>query len=842
MSSCSVRVMCRFRPQNAKEKKNNEKAVRSGFDIQYSGDTNVNLKIENTNHPFTFDRVFDPDTKQEEVYDVVAQPSVRDVLDGYNATIFAYGQTGSGKTFTMFGIRNDPNLRGLIPRASSYIFNAIEQDDSDIEYAIKISFLEIYKERIHDLLDPTGSKDGPGLKIRESPQKGIWVEGLSEEFATCEEDIEDLIKAGESLRATAATEMNERSSRSHSVLMVVIEQKLSDGSTKTGRLNLVDLAGSERVGKTNVTGKQLDEAKDINKSLSTLGKCIHALAEASSKPKGQVHIPFRESNLTRMLQESLGGNTKTTLFLAASPAIYNADETLSTLRFGASAKTIKTLVHINKKRSIAELEALVANLTKEVRGLQKYCKALEKHIEYMQSPDYDPSKPMALSVPRPTLDGKDDKKPAATPLTASGTTAAARPGSAAGKLTRNPDGSTVNLRRALNDSGEPSSDDDEDASTLSLAETQLKLQELTKASEMQLDMLRVELREAQEREKDFKTQLDKTNEKCNDAVEKLNSIRSKSAGDAQNATKRIAELEEQLREKAEESEESVLLLYTDNERLEQEVEELTARLHKLQAELSAKAPSPKAVINEDRVIELETQLKGATRKLRATEEREAQLNGKLQAQKERLAVLTQNVSELTVQNQLLKTEKDEASSDKDRMEKQVARLKKDIRDQEENFTKQVEELEKQVHTRSRVWRPARNRRVGWQQAFAEKVDILAHMKGLRKTNSPLLETAMKDHERSMISRGDAATNAAVMAQYPQLTQEELEIYGQAFAAVDTQKFYFIGGDQLRSIFQMLSRPISEENLVYLFTSLDQDQDGWISYDEYIYGMTVWKGQ
>ena len=253
----------------------------------------------------------------------------RDVLNGYNGTIFAFGQTGSGKTYTMFGpddITCEED-KGIVPRASAHLFGAIRDDPREIQYSIKASFLEIYKENIRDLLHPAT----PTLPVRESPTKGVYVEHLTEEYVSSEEDIAELIRLGEASRSVAATQMNARSSRSHSLFIIQVEQKnLADDSIKTGRLNLVDLAGSEKVGKTGATGNLLEEAKKINQSLSALGNCIHALTESH-----RGHVPYRDSKLTRILQESLGGNTKTTLVITASPHVFNAEETLGSLRFGA---------------------------------------------------------------------------------------------------------------------------------------------------------------------------------------------------------------------------------------------------------------------------------------------------------------------------------------------------------------------------------------------------------------------------------------------------------------------------------------------------------------------------
>ncbi|EFA80039.1 kinesin-1 [Heterostelium album PN500] len=393
-TSCNIRVIARFRPLNAREKSGDQDQVV----VQFPGEGTQLIMNQGGNQvPFTFDRVFPPDTHQEEIFEIV-KSTVDDVLNGYNGTIFAYGQTGSGKTFTMFGSEDkDPELAGIIPRTNVHIFNKIAEDTSGSEFTIKCSFVEIYMEIIKDLLNPKNTN----LKIRESKANGIWIEGLTEEFVADEHEIMDLIALGEQSRSVSKTNMNQRSSRSHSLLILTIEQKSKDGSIKRGKLNLVDLAGSEKVAKTGAEGQTLEEAKKINQSLSLLGNCIHALTESKRE-----HIPFRDSKLTRILQESLGGNTKTTLMITASPHVSNVEETISTLKFGSRAKTIKNTVKVNSQKSAAELLAIIGVLTKELSSLKHYSLSLEKLVEYMKSPEYIPGSPipeqlLCLAAPPP---------------------------------------------------------------------------------------------------------------------------------------------------------------------------------------------------------------------------------------------------------------------------------------------------------------------------------------------------------------------------------------------------------------------------------------------------------
>lgn len=297
-----------------------------------------------------------------------------DILKGYNGTIFAYGQTGSGKTYTMFGdeSRQDEDQLGIIPRSCALLFNKLEEQKDVVEYSLKCSFLEIYKEEIQDLLTPNSSLK---LKIRESPAKGVWVEGLSQTSVISAQDVMECIRLGEKSRKIASTLMNQISSRSHSLFILTLVQKLQDGTTKSGSLNLVDLAGSERVNKTGATGETLEEAKKINHSLSALGNCMMALTKAK-----RGHVPYRDSKLTFLLRESLGGNSKTTLLIACSPHVSNEEETLSTLRFGHRAKSIKNSVKINQHKSLEELELLVAKQNSEITRLRRHVKELEKAL------------------------------------------------------------------------------------------------------------------------------------------------------------------------------------------------------------------------------------------------------------------------------------------------------------------------------------------------------------------------------------------------------------------------------------------------------------------------------
>lgn len=327
---------------------------------------------ENNTYRFNLDRIFDYNSNQVDVYDYGARPIIESVLEGFNGTIFAYGQTSSGKTHTMQGVLGNMEKEGIIPRMVRHVFNYIMNSSADIEYTVKVSMIEIYMEKIKDLIDVNRYN----LNVREDKAKGIYIEGLSEHYVGSEDEVLEIMEIGSDNRSVAATNMNEHSSRSHSIFIMTIHQNnIKDFSAKTGKLYLVDLAGSEKISKTGATGLTLEEAKTINKSLTTLGMVINSLTDGKS-----THIPYRESKLTRVLQESLGGNAKTCLIVTCSPSIYNDAETLSTMRFGVRAKNIKNKPKINKEVTVAELKIEIEKLDNTVDRLQRRIKQLENFI------------------------------------------------------------------------------------------------------------------------------------------------------------------------------------------------------------------------------------------------------------------------------------------------------------------------------------------------------------------------------------------------------------------------------------------------------------------------------
>ncbi|XP_074337855.1 kinesin-like protein KIN-1 [Apium graveolens] len=347
----NVTVCARFRPLNSREADSNDLCIQ-GLDAE-----SFVLKDEKDEElKFSFDKVFYPDSEQDEVFGFAALPIIKDVFNAVNGTIITYGQTGAGKTYSMEGpgIANcDEQNKGLVPRVIDELFETISASDGAINHTITLSMVEIYMEKIRDLFDL--SKDN--IQIKEHKVLGILLQGVTEITLVNPEEALKSLSNGISSRAVGETQMNMASSRSHCVYIFTVKQEVTvDKRIKYGKLMLVDLAGSEKVEKTGAEGRILEEAKNINKSLSALGNVVNAMTGPLGKGS---HIPYRDSKLTRVLQNALGGNCRTALLCCCSPSPRNVSESLSTLRFGARARHVKTSPHVSPKeeKSIKKHEA-----------------------------------------------------------------------------------------------------------------------------------------------------------------------------------------------------------------------------------------------------------------------------------------------------------------------------------------------------------------------------------------------------------------------------------------------------------------------------------------------------
>lgn len=360
-NSESIKVVFRVRPLSTKEKQQGCKIAT----IAHEKNGVIEIRNElsggvcESSKAFTFDAVFSEESTQRHIYDVCAAPVVQSVLEGYNGTIFAYGQTGAGKTHTMEGVNEPSSLKGIIPNTFEHIFDHIALNGAKYKYLVRASYFEIYMEEIRDLL----SQSPQPLELKETVSGTVFVKDLSDVVVKSVSDIDGVLQQGKKNRSVGATLMNAGSSRSHAIFSIVIECCSTEGQDehiRVGKLNLVDLAGSERQSKTGATGERLKEAAKINLSLSALGNVISALVDGKSN-----HIPYRDSKLTRILQDSLGGNTKTVMCANAGPADYNYEESLSTLRYANRAKNIKNRPVINddpKDAKLREYQEEIARL------------------------------------------------------------------------------------------------------------------------------------------------------------------------------------------------------------------------------------------------------------------------------------------------------------------------------------------------------------------------------------------------------------------------------------------------------------------------------------------------
>ncbi|KAM9424578.1 kinesin-like protein KIF1C [Pholidichthys leucotaenia] len=427
MAGASVKVAVRVRPFNSRETGRNARCV-----IQMQGNstciTNPKQSKDGVKN-FTFDYSYwshtsadDPSfASQRQVYKDIGEEMLLHAFEGYNVCIFAYGQTGAGKSYTMMG-KQEPGQEGIIPQLCEDLFQRTnENSDPDLTYSVEVSYMEIYCERVRDLLNP---KSQGTLRVREHPILGPYVEDLSKLAVTGFSDIRDLMDAGNKARTVAATNMNETSSRSHAVFTIVFTQKRRDQMTsldteKVSKISLVDLAGSERADSSGAKGTRLKEGANINKSLTTLGKVISALAEMqSSKKRKSDFIPYRDSVLTWLLKENLGGNSRTAMIAALSPADINYEETLSTLRYADRAKQIRCNAVINEDpnaKLIRELKAEVERLRNLLfsQGLQELLQNSANSNSGPKTVPGVPPSPLQLAVTANGIEPKDVSAPTA---------------------------------------------------------------------------------------------------------------------------------------------------------------------------------------------------------------------------------------------------------------------------------------------------------------------------------------------------------------------------------------------------------------------------------------------
>ncbi|NXS74412.1 KIF4 protein, partial [Pandion haliaetus] len=358
-----VRVALRCRPLVPKETSEGCQMCLSFV----SGEPQV---VVGSDKSFTYDYVFDPSVEQEEVFNTAVAPLIRGIFKGYNATVLAYGQTGSGKTYSMGGTytanqEHEPSV-GVIPRVIKLLFKEKEQRQ-DWEFVLKVSYLEIYNEDILDLLCPSRERSSP-ISIREDPKEGIKIVGLTERNVTCAQDTVSCLEHGNNFRTVASTAMNSQSSRSHAIFTICIDQKKKNDKNSSfhSKLHLVDLAGSERQKKTKAEGDRLKEGININRGLLCLGNVISALGDENKKGG---FVPYRDSKLTRLLQDSLGGNSHTLMIACVSPADSNLEETLNTLRYADRARKIKNKPIVNLDPQAAELHHLKQQVVQQLQVL-----------------------------------------------------------------------------------------------------------------------------------------------------------------------------------------------------------------------------------------------------------------------------------------------------------------------------------------------------------------------------------------------------------------------------------------------------------------------------------------
>jgi hypothetical protein len=394
-----IKVVIRCRPLSSKEIENGNKKIVTMFEQEENGVVSVRHEVDDeASKDFTFDKVFDEKTEQAELFEKTAYHIVGNVLEGYNGTIFAYGQTGTGKTHTMEGERKPKEMRGVMARCFESVYNEIDQL-KDCQFLVRASYLEIYKENIRDLLS---SNPNNKLIMHEKPDSGVYVKDLSSFICKSAKEMQAVQDTGRKNKSMGATKMNATSSRSHSVFTLTLEcsEVGPDGKDhiRVGKLNMVDLAGSERQAKTNATGQRLEEAIKINLSLTCLCQVISALTDSKAS-----YVPYRDSQLTRLLMDSLGGNTKTVMIANIGPADYNTDETINTLRWASRAKSIKNKPRINEDPK----DAMLREFQDEIRKLRSQLDMIQDGRDPNAAIGVIGGKPQIIEK---VIKVKDDKK------------------------------------------------------------------------------------------------------------------------------------------------------------------------------------------------------------------------------------------------------------------------------------------------------------------------------------------------------------------------------------------------------------------------------------------------
>ncbi|XP_074847628.1 kinesin-like protein KIF3C isoform X2 [Carettochelys insculpta] len=396
-SSEALKVVARCRPMSGKEEAAGCERVLE-MDVKLGQVTLRNPRAApgELAKTFTFDAVYDASSKQADLYDETVRPLIDSVLQGFNGTIFAYGQTGTGKTYTMQGAWAEAEKRGVIPSSFDHIFTHISRSQNQ-QYLVRASYLEIYQEEIRDLLAKDQSKK---LELKENPETGVYIKDLSSFVTKNVKEIEHVMNLGNQARSVGSTNMNEHSSRSHAIFVITVECSEAglDGEDhiRVGKLNLVDLAGSERQSKTGGPGERPKEASKINLSLSALGNVISALVDGKS-----THIPYRDSKLTRLLQDSLGGNAKTIMVATLGPASHSYEESLSTLRFANRAKNIKNKPRVNEDPK----DTLLREFQDEIIRLKAQ---LEKRGMLSRKRRRNSRRKKAVDGEAPEADGEED--------------------------------------------------------------------------------------------------------------------------------------------------------------------------------------------------------------------------------------------------------------------------------------------------------------------------------------------------------------------------------------------------------------------------------------------------